>query len=925
MSAFSSRPSLTFPSKRADSLTASTGARAAQVVTSASGRNLRSAAFSPSAEPRAVLDFPDMASRWQLLERPVEQEMIRAALTDDEQRGVVLIGPAGVGKTTLARTVTDTLPSAVRWAACTESSQAIPLGAFMQWVGSSSARDPIALLTAACENILAGAEPVVGVDDAHLLDQLSATLLHHIAVERAGRIVATVRSGEAVPDAVTSLWKDGYLRRFDLQPLSKDQSIVLVETVLGGTLEGLSADVMWTASGGNPLFLRHMVEGAVEARTLTEVDGVWQLRGPTAVSSGLAELLENRLDHAGAEALGALKFLAFCEPLDLDALVELAGEDAVDAAELQGLIRIVRDGPALNARITHPLYGDVVRRRTGTASARKLRGHIVSVLAARDIDSAADRIRLAQLSIDSDQVADNALLVTAAKDAVFLANLPLGERLARTAFEHGDGLRAGELLSRAVLWQGRPGEADAILAQFNPDDLDELQLVLWGIPRLSTLFWSMGEVAEAHNILSLMRQRVTHPALRLIVEATGAAMAVHQNKIEDGIAAAEVVLADPAAPKQAVDFAAFAAGLAMPVAGRGAEFEPIAARCRAEQKPTDGMIRWMIRYGDILALTYTGRLDLADQRVADYSRFSSEGQFVGWAIAKIMAGLVATYRGKFHQAIAAFEQALAALNAENSLPWRLPGRLLLARAYAALGRTAEAERVLADANEHAGPHLDLHEPMAMIAKAWLAASRGAERTGVDLARAAADIAHRAGQYAAEAEALHHAARFGDRTVAARLGTLAKRVNGTVAGLYARHAAAVAGSDPRALDAVSTDFENAGLLLSAADAAAQAVVLYERSGLNRHTTEAAARALRLARLCGGATTPAIRAAAQPLPISSREREIAALIAEGRSNREIADKLTVSVRTVEGHIYRACTKLDVSDREELAAIVARNNTT
>jgi DNA-binding CsgD family transcriptional regulator len=103
------------------------------------------------------------------------------------------------------------------------------------------------------------------------------------------------------------------------------------------------------------------------------------------------------------------------------------------------------------------------------------------------------------------------------------------------------------------------------------------------------------------------------------------------------------------------------------------------------------------------------------------------------------------------------------------------------------------------------------------------------------------------------------------------------------------------------------------------------VLYERSGHNRHTTEAAARALRLAGLCGGATTLAIRAAAQPLPISSREREIAALIAEGLSNREIADKLTVSVRTVEGHIYRACIKLDISDREELAAIVARNYTT
>ena len=145
-----------------------------------------------------------------------------------------------------------------------------------------------------------------------------------------------------------------------------------------------------------------------------------------------------------------------------------------------------------------------------------------------------------------------------------------------------------------------------------------------------------------------MRQRVTHPALRLILEATGAAMAVHQNKIDEASRAAEAS-GRPTAPKQAVDFAAFAAGLAMPVAGRGDSFEPIAARCRAEQKATDGMIRWMIRYGDILALTHTGELDLADQRVADYSRFSSQGQFVGWAIARIMAGVVATYRGKFRR------------------------------------------------------------------------------------------------------------------------------------------------------------------------------------------------------------------------------------------------------------------------------------
>ena len=55
------------------------------------------------------------------------------------------------------------------------------------------------------------------------------------------------------------------------------------------------------------------------------------------------------------------------------------------------------------------------------------------------------------------------------------------------------------------------------------------------------------------------------------------------------------------------------------------------------------------------------------------------------------------------------------------------------------------------------------------------------------------------------------------------------------------------------------------------------------------------------------------------MTAREREIAALVAAGLSNREIAERLTVSVRTVEGHIYRACIKLDVADRDELAKIV------
>ena len=84
-------------------------------------------------------------------------------------------------------------------------------------------------------------------------------------------------------------------------------------------------------------------------------------------------------------------------------------------------------------------------------------------------------------------------------------------------------------------------------------------------------------------------------------------------------------------------------------------------------------------------------------------------------------------------------------------------------------------------------------------------------------------------------------------------------------------------------------------------------------------KAAAAAERLAAACGGIRTPALTLAAHPLPLSIREREIATLAAQGLSNRQIAERLVVSTRTVEGHIYRACTKRGLNDREELASLI------
>ncbi|MCV7360493.1 response regulator transcription factor, partial [Mycolicibacterium neworleansense] len=80
---------------------------------------------------------------------------------------------------------------------------------------------------------------------------------------------------------------------------------------------------------------------------------------------------------------------------------------------------------------------------------------------------------------------------------------------------------------------------------------------------------------------------------------------------------------------------------------------------------------------------------------------------------------------------------------------------------------------------------------------------------------------------------------------------------------------------------------------------------------------------LAEACGGAATPALLAAAERLPLTDREREIAMLIGAGLSSRAIAERLHLSVRTVEGHIYRAMAKTGVSTRAELIALLPRRH--
>ncbi|WP_291046707.1 helix-turn-helix transcriptional regulator, partial [Herbiconiux sp.] len=81
----------------------------------------------------------------------------------------------------------------------------------------------------------------------------------------------------------------------------------------------------------------------------------------------------------------------------------------------------------------------------------------------------------------------------------------------------------------------------------------------------------------------------------------------------------------------------------------------------------------------------------------------------------------------------------------------------------------------------------------------------------------------------------------------------------------------------------------------------------------------------ARLAGLGTAPAstvwpLPAGQEPVELTERETEVALLVANHLSNKEIAQRLFLSVRTVESHVYTARGKLGARTRRELGRMVS-----
>ena len=838
---------------------------------------------------------------------------------------MVLAGPAGVGKTRLAR---EALAAAehrgmlTRWAVATVSARALPLGAFAATLGVVGP-DPARLVRQASEALLTGAGRagvVVGVDDAHLLDELSAVLVHQLVLRGAASVVLTLRSGERAPDAVTALWKDSHLLRLELQPLSPTETAALVEARLGGLVDGAAARRLWSITRGNALYLRQLVDGELESSRLHQVAGVWRWSGEPELSPGLVELVSARIGRLPDAQRHVVEVLAFGEPLGVSVLVELTDALAVEQVEARGLVEVYQDGRRLQARLAHPLYGEVQRAQVGTLHARRLCGRIAGALAATGGRRADDTLRRAVLMLDSDLPPDSVLLTNAARRATELGDLALATQVARAAVAAGGGFESRLILGNALAWSTRWAEADTEWAALGALARTDAQRAQAAIPRLGTLAFS-GRPAEAEAVLDAIASTISDDTAALELTAARSVLDAHLSRTVQAAEAAAGVLAHPRCSPAAAQIAGW--GLAIACGGLG-RLDGVEETLRRIDDHVESFEIGLYQAAVVVfywlrGLLLAGRLDQADQAARRYRERCQDTPGSTDAIVSAMYGVVAASRGQVKTAARWLRQTIAATHSAAFGGGSFRALVFLTGALGMAGDATSARQAFVEMTAARHPIYVFLEPEVLLAQSWVVAAEGGVSEAIALARQAAEMAASQHQPAVEVRALHTAVCFGNRTVADRLAQLATQVDGPRAPAAAAHAAALAADDGAALHAASVQLEQMGALLQAADAAAQAAAAYTRQDRRGSAQTASARAHRLAQACEGARTPALATIATPLPLTDREREIVTLAASGLSNRQIAQRLVVSVRTVEGHLYRACAKLGVSGRTELTTLL------
>ena len=871
-----------------------------------------------------------MTSGDALTGRDDELAALRRALSGvGNYAGVVIAGAAGVGKTRLARELLAQAAAAgtrTNWIVGTASARPIPLGAFSVALGDA-ATEPTPSVRRVINALVAQQRQgrvLIGVDDAHLLDGFSAHVLHQLAQTREARLVVTVRSGAGEPDAVRALWRDGLLARLDLEPLSQAATRAVVEDVLDGPVDARSAKRVWRLTGGNALFIQQLVKDQVAAGRIRRVAGVWLWDGDVAVSQSMSDLVGNRLDQLPPEQALVLDALSQCEPLDLDVLQAMASREDLETAEQLNLIRVERAGGRLLVGLAHPLFGELRRAAAGEMYLSKLRGRLAQLLGAQeaaDTDPQRAVVR-AQLALESDLPPDPELFLDAAEHAMRMNEIDLAQRFADAAAAHDPAAAARLQALCMVMTQGGDDAEEFLRAIVPVDDADRRT---WALIRAENMIWMRGRPAEAVPVLAELASedesesdRAARLALEACVDAVFARCADAQEKASAALKSG--TLSDLTALMAALAFV-MASGALGQTSGIAAVFSEAIERA-THSFETSSMRFW---FGGVYlrACRLNGRIDDCQRATAMLAALAEDAPGRASANLIFLKGHAALMRGELREAVRLLHEALAFAQHHGVATLRPACYFALVEAHAKLGEADAAAEMVASAREVVPPDYLYMQTALAVATGWAKAAAGTLTDAVDTVLSEAQVARDRGQPTHELACLQAAVQWGagDRLseVAARARDLAGELNLTLAETVAAHAESLNNGDGEGLLAVAEKYQAIGDRCTAADAAAQAAVMLTGAQLRSRGQYAASIAAQLVQECGGLCTPATRSPVSPTPLTGRQREVAELVVAGLSNKEIADRLVTSVRTVEGHLYRACQRVGATSRADLAAIM------
>jgi DNA-binding CsgD family transcriptional regulator len=509
---------------------------------------------------------------------------------------------------------------------------------------------------------------------------------------------------------------------------------------------------------------------------------------------------------------------------------------------------------------------------------------------------------------------DADLLLAGAKAARDRRDFALTERLALAAMEQGEGFEAQLLAAEAAHLEGRDAEAADALDVLDRQAANDTESIRVALLRFDLAYFARG-LADVSAIESLLNT-ATDGAWRGELLARRLTM--------------EGAMHGPAAALETVPVPLKQGPSAMPSSVHAVIGELLTRSGAMEQAlhvlgPDPGREHpvgtelWSPFSNRALTLIGLGRLDEADALIEGARNdFTVAAASPEGAVVAAVLGALRLEQGRVQSA---FLQAASATGTFIDLGLTVPARrcyTLCARALALAGHAAKAAETLVELDALTLPTDLSYEVEVLQARAWVRAAGGDMASGRQSLEAAAALGAEVGDLLGATEALHGLARMGRaRQVVDQLGELAERVDGELTAARLAYALGAARRDSRGLEEAAAQFEALGANLYAAEALGESAVHLLRAGMSREAASSQQRAARLLSRCERAVTPFVRAIGVRAQLTPAELDTALQAAAGSTDKQIAEVMHLSVRTVENRLHRVYQKLGLSHRRELGA--------